>query len=282
MTVTAVLNVHGEEPWLAQCLACLAWTDELVVTDMGAPPEVLELCRAAGARVVPVPRSPTVEPAREAGVAAATSEWVLVVDPDELVGPALAARLLDVAAQDEADVVIMSWRNFLLGAELRHSGWGMHPDRHARFFRKGSLRFSTAIHAVPEPMGRVLILDAVEDLAVVHLSYTDTSSFLRKLDRYTTVEARQLGQAAPVPARVAVRRALAELWRRYVTYRGFRDGWRGLVLSCLQAGYVLVTWAKHQELAEHGGLEGIERAYAEVAEQVVTEHRHRGLREPGD
>ncbi len=273
-SVSVVLNVLGDEPWIAQCLACVAWADEVLVTDMGASPATREACERAGATIVPVPRTATVEPARALGVQATSHGWVLVLDPDELVPESLARRLRVVADSGEADVVFMSWRNFLLGSEIRHTGWGMHPDRHARFFRKGALEFKDQVHSVPAtaPGSRVLVFDAVEDLAVVHLNYTDTSSFLRKLDRYTTAEAQEAGGRAPASGRRAAVQACGEVWRRYVTYRGFRDGWRGAVLSVLQGVYVVVAWAKAKELAETGGEAGILETYARVAHEVVQGH----------
>ena len=281
--VSVVLNVLEDEPWIVQCLACLAWADEIVVTDMGASDQTRTACTAAGARILPIPVSPTVEPARVAGVEAATNEWILVLDPDELIPASLATRLQQVSARNEADVVFMSWRNYLLGREIRHAGWGMHPDRHARFFRKGSLAFSPVTHSVPAPStgSRILILDAVESLAVVHFNYTDVSSFLRKLNRYSTAEARDRSSAPPPSGRRAAQLVVREVWTRWVTYRGFRDGWRGTVLSLLQGSAVLATWAKQREMWENGGHEGILRSYEAVAAEVVRSHDAPGLSSRG-
>lgn len=272
--ISVVLNVLGDEPWINQCLSCISWADEIVVTDMGASARTRAACEAAGARIIPIVLTPTVEPARAAGVDATKNAWVLVLDPDELVPASLAVRLQQIAVEDDVDVVFMSWRNYLLGREIRHSGWGMHPDRHARFFRKGALTFSPVTHSVPVPgpASRVLILEAVEPLAVVHFNYTDLSSYLHKLDRYTTAEALDRGTAPPPSGRRVAWLMVTEVWSRWVTYRGFRDGWRGTVLSLMQGISVLATWAKQREAWEDGGREGILRSYAQVAEKIVRSY----------
>lgn len=279
--VSAVLNVIGDEPFIASCLASLTpWVDEIVATDMGCSEAVRGALEAAQAVVVPVPARTHVEPARAAGIAAASHEWIVVVDPDEIVPVTLAARLLAIAATGEADAVTYSFRNFLLGQEIKHSGWGMHPDRHTRFFRRSSLSFSDGVHGVPTqaPGTRVELLAADPELSVLHFNYLDLSQFLAKLDRYSTVAASEAEGDRPVRAGAAVRSALGELWRRVVTHRAWRDGWRGIVLSIIQSLYPVVVYAKRRELHDTGDRATVLARYREQAALAAAEYEGVRLR----
>ncbi|NHC16635.1 glycosyltransferase family 2 protein, partial [Motilibacter deserti] len=240
--------------------------------DMHSDDRTVEIARSLGARVEFFERTGFMEPARAFGVEQATGEWIVRLDADELIPSTLAARLRQVAQTGEADRVTMSCRNFLLGRQLQGTGWQMSADRHTRFFRKGSLGFDDRIHARPEFVsGRDLELPPTEDYAIVHFNYRDVSEFLAKLDRYTTVEARQAAEQGRSRSLLSFAKpAIREAYWRYGRARGFREGWRGAALSWLMLTYRVTTWAKLRELEETGGRASIEATYAQEAERVLA------------
>jgi hypothetical protein len=271
--VSAVLNVVDDEPLVMSCLASLTpWVDEVVATDMGCSEATRAALVAVGARIITAPRRNHVEPARAAGIAAASNEWILVIDPDEVVPHTLAQRLLELATSGEIDAVTFSRRNYIVGREIMHSGWGMHPDRHTRFFRRSCLTFSDQVHEPPSqlPGTRVEVLAADRELALLHFNYLDLSQFLSKLDRYSSVAAADPGPDGTAAAGRAVRGSLSELWRRLVTHRAWRDGWRGIVLSVLQSLYPILVFAKRRELADVGDRAAVLTRYQQVAAEAAA------------
>lgn len=86
--------VRDEEAFLAACLKSVrGLVDELVVVDTGSRDKTREIARSFGARVVEREWTDDFSAARNAALAAATGEWVLVLDADEE---------LDLAAHDSA------------------------------------------------------------------------------------------------------------------------------------------------------------------------------------
>jgi glycosyltransferase involved in cell wall biosynthesis len=274
--ISVVINTLNEEKNLPRALRSVrAWADEIVVVDMHSRDRTADIARQFGARVV-LHEGPGFDYApREFAVAQATHDWVMVLDADELVPLALGRELRDIAKLGDADVVVLPRENYLFGARMGHTGWGPSEDGQARFFRKGRVFASSIAHQdfMPAPGARVLKLPYNGRNAIVHFNYLDATQFLEKLNRYTSIEARQARDRGErvTPWRALVRVA-REFQARFVRGRGYRDGWRGFYLSCFMAFYRLTTCAKLEELERVGPRESVEAEYHQVAERVLSEY----------
>lgn len=271
-TISVVINTLNEETNLPAALQSIAWADEIIVVDMHSDDRTREIAEAAGARVFLHERLGFSDPARAFALAQATKDWVLILDADELVTPTLAARLKSVAASGLHDVVRIPRLNYLLGARIMHTGWGAQADAQLRFFRSGSLFTTDQIHNFLKPVegARIHTLRATNEEWLVHFNYLDVAHFFEKLNRYTTIEARQArerGEKGSVVRGAA--RAAATFVDRFVFKAGFLDGWRGFVLSCLMATYRFSAAAKLRELDAGGGREA-SRLYADEAKRVLA------------
>jgi glycosyltransferase involved in cell wall biosynthesis len=252
--VSVVINTRNAERWLEWSLRSVRdWASDLVVVDMHSDDRTVEIAKAAGARVFLHEPLGYVEPARDFAVAQASQEWVLVLDADELVPPALAAEFTRIAHDGAADAVRTGHLNYFFGVPLLGGGWGVNQDRHVRFFRKGHLEFGQQIHAQLRPTAgaRVLDLDSRGGRHFVHFNYESVSDFLLRLDRYTSVEARARGAANERPSMLFT--ACREATNRFVRLGGWRDGWRGLYLALAMGLYRATIAAKMREGAERGG-----------------------------
>jgi hypothetical protein len=94
--------VRDEEKRLARCLdSVLPWVGEAVVVDTGSADGTLALAAAMGARTLSFPWCDDFAKARNHALAAATREWVLVLDADERLvvdDPAAWARAMAATA----------------------------------------------------------------------------------------------------------------------------------------------------------------------------------------
>lgn len=106
-TVSACLIVRDEEQNLPLCLDALApFVDEVCVLDTGSRDGTLDVARAAGAVVGEFEWCDDFAAARNASLELASSDWVLVVDADELLDPESA---VDLRACLEADDEVQAW-----------------------------------------------------------------------------------------------------------------------------------------------------------------------------
>ncbi len=240
----AVITLN-EEQNLPACLASVDWADEVVVCDSGSTDATLEFAQCAGAR--------TFQDAwrgfaghKNLAVERCRNAWVLVLDADERVTPALRHAIEAVLSDTGAlDGYFIPRRNYFLGRWIRGGGW--YPDASLRLFRRGKGRFADRpVHEAVVLQGRSGRLEAPLD----HFTYRSVHDFFLRMDRYAALAADEMwaaGRRAHV-GDLAVRPGWTFL-RMYVFQGGFVDGWRGLVLAGLYACY---TFAKYAYLWERG------------------------------
>ncbi|MBZ5671820.1 MAG: glycosyltransferase family 2 protein [Acidobacteriia bacterium] len=271
--ISAVINTLNEEKNLPFALRSVQpWVDEIVVVDMYSTDRTVEIAREFGAQVY-LHRGPGFNyPPRAFAVNQASSEWILVVDADELIPVALSRDLRRMADSGEADVALLPRINYLLGAVIRYTAWGARQDAQVRFFKKGFVVGSSVAHRDFKPVegARIKVLSYRGDNAIVHFNYLDSQQFIERLNRYTSIEANQAFERGErrTPVR-ALLRGVKEFGDRYIRAGGFRDGWRGFYLSLFMSFYRIVTAAKLQELTALGRRELIESRYRQEAEEIL-------------
>lgn len=245
MNISAVVHTYNEERNLPDCLASLAFCDEVVVVDNESTDRTVELARRAGARVATFSgRHGYPEPARAFGLTQLTQDWVLIVDADERVSPELREELLRV--KDDPAARNGYWlpiRNYHFGCWLKHGG--LYPDLHLRFFRRGLGSYpEVGLHrgvAVAGEQGRLQ-----GDL--LHYSYRNLAHYFDKFNAYTEAEAGRIVSQGRRPTGYDL---LLKPWHRwlkaYVLKAGFLDGLAGLLFHAFSLAYVFVSELKAWE-----------------------------------
>jgi glycosyltransferase involved in cell wall biosynthesis len=247
--ISVVLITRNEARRIRRCLESVGWADEIVVVDQHSRDDTASVCRAYGARVIERKMSAGFGEQKNFAIAQASRPWILSLDADEEVTPALRAAIeAAVAAPGPFVGFRMPRLTSYLGRFIRHCGW--YPSPVLRLFRRGRGRFTDAlVHeevVVDGPVG-----DLGEDL--LHYSYDSLADHVRKLLVYTAYDARMLRRRG---VRLGPLRSLwwlalkppAAFVRTYVVRRGFREGWHGLVLSAMAALVGLVNAVRLAEL----------------------------------
>ena len=84
LRITACLIIRNEEAFLEGCLRSISGlVDEIVVVDTGSTDSSIEICRRNGARVLEWAWRDDFAAARNVGLEAANSDWLLYIDADE-------------------------------------------------------------------------------------------------------------------------------------------------------------------------------------------------------
>lgn len=245
MPISAVINTYNASEHLERVMSHLRGFDEIVVCDMESTDGTPELARRLGAKVVTFPKgSNTIcEPARNTAIQAASSDWVLVVDDDELVPEALREHLYALAA-DPGDV--RGWYiprlNHVIGREDKSN----YPDAQLRFVRRDSVDWPATIHSVPVIDGPTASIPAERrDLAMIHLQH-DLRGMVRRANDYTTAEVAKRGVR-----RVTWLDMVVKPWVRFVKSFVLKGGWRmgmaGYIVARNNAYYKYLLLAKMYE-----------------------------------
>ncbi len=274
--ISVVINTLNEEKNLPNALRSVrTWADEIIVVDMHSDDRTIEVAREYGAKLYFQDRIAAFDGARAFAVSQATGDWIFLLDADEMIPHPLSVKLMQIASDDTADVVIVSRLNYLLGGPLWHTGWGPHQDGHPRFFKKDKIDLNPRIHSFIHPAqgSRVLTLPYQGKMAFHHFNYVDCAHFLEKLNRYTSIEAQQAFERTEnASCAKTILKTAAEFANRYLRKQGWRDGWRGFYLSGFMAMYRWATYAKLRELHATGGQNKISEKYHDAAEEIVASY----------
>ena len=241
--ISVVINTYNAELHLQRVLDSVKDFDEVLICDMESTDHTLEIAQKNGCRVVTFPKEDhtIVEPAREFAIHEASYQWVLVIDADELVTPALKDYLYAVINKADAPAgIAIPRKNYFMGRFL-HSAY---PDYVLRFFRQDLTHWPAVIHCSPEIDGKTERIPAKQkELALEHLANDSVSDILRKSDTYSNYELpRRRHKNYGIGALIG--RPLFRFFKSYVLKRGFLDGKPGLIHALLDAHYQFVIVSK--------------------------------------
>jgi glycosyltransferase involved in cell wall biosynthesis len=238
--LTALIPAFNEEETLPECLASVAFADEVYVVDSFSTDRTVELAEAAGARVEQHEYGYSAAQKNWA-IPRASHDWVLLVDADERVTPALAEEIQGLLQEGpRADGYWIRRDNYFLGRRVRHGGW--ESDRVIRLFRRDLARYQDReVHAEIDLPGPLPCLGG----RLEHHTFRSFSQYLPKLDRYSRWGASQAytdGKRAG--AGTVLGHTVGRFVKMYLLRGGFLDGGRGLVLSGLAAFAVYLKYAR--------------------------------------
>jgi glycosyltransferase involved in cell wall biosynthesis len=243
LTVTVI--TRNESANIEAALASVGWADEIVVVDAESTDDTAAIARRHTDRVE-VRSWPGFSAQKNYAASRASHDWILSLDADERVSPALADEIRALLASEPAARGYRIPRgSHYLGRWIRGTDW--YPDFQLRLYDRragewNGRRVHESVRLNGEP-GRLN-----HDLQ--HYPYRDISHHLATIDRYTTLAAEQMKAEGRTPslAGVALHPPFA-FFRNYVLRGGFRDGGVGFVVSVLNSYYVFLKLAKAWELS---------------------------------
>ncbi|MDR2871362.1 MAG: glycosyltransferase family 2 protein [Xanthomonadaceae bacterium] len=246
--LSACIIAFNEADRIGDCLASLAFCDEIVVVDSGSGDATREIALRMGARVLVRPFD-GFRSQKDFCVAQASHDWVLCLDADERVDDTLRAA---IQAERESGFSRAAGYRFArlsdyFGRFLRHGN--AYPDRVLRLFdrRRGGWRGAREVHESVKVDGTVATLHG--DL--LHFPYRSLMQQLTKTERYAKMMADYdfaRGKRASIVKMIVA--PMWRFWRGYLFRGGFLDGWRGLVYAYVRANYVrqksIMLWLLQQ------------------------------------
>ena len=246
-TLSVTIIAKNEAHNIEECLASVQWADELIVVDSGSTDGTVAIAARMGAKVTTTPDWPGFGAQKNRALMQATGDWILSIDADERVTPALAHELRQ-AIQTKGNKAFSSPRlTYFMGQPVRHCGW--YPDTSPRMFRRGRGRFSD--HLVHE---HLILDDPITELRsdLLHNSYRSMADVDKKVREYGHAGAKQLAKmgkrvAAPTPY---IKSGWAWI-RTFVVRAGFLDGKTGLAIAKMNARttYLKYSWARTSDAA---------------------------------
>jgi len=246
--VSVTVITKNEAADIADALASVAWADEIVVVDSESSDDTVAIAKRFTDRVIVRPW-PGYSEQKNYAASMARNDWILSLDADERVTPALAdeirSTLSGTPRESAFRIPRVTWH---LGRWIRTTDW--YPDPQTRLYDRRAAKWTGRyVHESVTATGETGRLRG----ELQHYAYRDIADHLETIDRYTTYAARQMfedGRRAGL-RHLAGHPPLAFL-RNYIAHRGILDGGPGLIISALNSYYVFLKFAKLRELQTQG------------------------------
>ncbi len=249
LTVTVI--TLNEERNLARALQSVQFAGEILVVDSGSTDRTREIAREHGARVLENPW-PGYGQQKNFAQDHATHDWVLNIDADEEVPPALRDELLDALARPDAPDsprgFLLPRKTWYLGRWILHGGW--YPNHLVRLANRRFARWTEPpVHEEWKVNGAVRTLTH----PLHHYTFRGIADQVRTNLRYSRLGYEQLLRKG---RQASVGKMLWKPWGKFLeTYflkRGFMDGVPGLIISINAAHSLFLKYAYFFEKPENG------------------------------
>ncbi|MDG1572366.1 glycosyltransferase family 2 protein [Robiginitalea sp. M366] len=241
--ISALIITYNEIGYIEKCLESIRFADEILVVDSYSTDGTYEyLCAQPRVRVIQHPfENFTLQ--KSFALSQASHDWVLFLDADEVIPPALQDEIQATLAREPEHAAYWFYRQFMFGrSPLRFSGW--QTDKNYRLFRRSKARFTDRkiVHETLEVNGTSGILRE----KLIHYCYKNYEDYKGKMLRYGRLKAREdFYKERRFNRALMVLKTAWKFVNHYVLRLGILDGRKGLTICYLNA---LGVWERYREL----------------------------------
>ncbi len=253
-TLSVVLAVYNEEKNLARTLDSVkGWADEIVIVDGNSTDTTVAIAKQYTEKIIATDNKPMFHINKNIAIDAATADWVLQLDADEVVSEPLQKEIVETIARNPKENGFwMPRSNYFLGHFLKKGG--QYPDATIRLYRKGTAHLPCkTVHEQAEVQGEVGVLQ--KDL--LHFADPSFTRYLTRWNRYTTLEAQEMiagkvSVAKPALLQYFVIKPFITFFSIFLRHRGYVDGFPGFIFALFSGIRFMVVYIKYWERSKKG------------------------------
>ena len=193
--IAALVLAHNSEHTIARTLKSLDWVDEVVI--------VADQCTDSTLTIVKqFPKTRIFERAlddfasqKNFGLKQINAEWILSIDSDEEVTPALRDEILAEMKTPRAVVYYIPIKNIFFGQWMKHGG--LYPCYCLRFFSRANATFTGKVHEKLHTTGEPKYLQN----HFLHYGTRSISHYFEKTNKYSTLMSMSVGECTSWPVK---------------------------------------------------------------------------------
>jgi glycosyltransferase involved in cell wall biosynthesis len=247
LPISVVVVAKNEAHNLPRCLASVqGWVAEIVVLLNDTTDDSAAIAKTYGASVHEKPWL-GYRDTKNAAIDLATHNWVLSLDADEEVSPALHDSVTAFIARPDRDSfagATFPRKVWFIDRWIAHGDW--YPDYSLRLFDRTKARWGgdALVHE------KITAQDPIAKLRgdLHHYSFPTLSSHVGKINLFADLFLKQkIAQGHRFSAFSAVTHSFWRFLRAYVFRRGFLDGYPGLYIALATAFSAFVRYSRLYE-----------------------------------
>lgn len=240
--ICAQLITYNEENNIRECLKSLEWADEIIVVDSFSSDVTPQICREFHKVRLVQNKWPGFARQRNFGLTLTRAEWVLILDADERITPALAEEIMQTIASPRYAGYRIPKLDHMGGLPVREGRF----ERPLRLFRREFGRYDEyLVHEKVSLQGQTGSLRN----CMLHDINRDLSHFIAKRNEYSRLAAQQMfEQGKRFSLGKLLFHTIASFIQSYIIRQKFRSGVQGFIVACFDASYTMMKYAKLWEL----------------------------------
>ena len=243
LPVSAMIVGYNESHFLPACLDSVSFCEEIVYIDLGSTDSSISIAEKYVTSVRKINKVPSGEYAQSEVVKELKNDWVIFIDPDEVIDKTLQQEIQQnfefYTTQPQLGAVIVSWIFYFKNRKLQGTIWGGVNEKILLVNRNRFLFLPITHH------GRKLI----EGYTSLSISFKETNClhhywmrsyliFLKKHLRYLKKEGvDQYNMGRRIGLKTLAFTPFKYFWECFYEKKGFKDGLLGFNLSIFWAWY---------------------------------------------
>lgn len=240
--ISATVITFNEENHIARCIESLRdIADEIIVVDSFSTDKTADICEALGCKVTKR-KMQGYGAQRQYATSLTCHNYVLAIDADEVLSPALRASLIKLKnGEFNHRGYCFARLNFYCGTPVKHCGW--YPDIQVRLFDKRYANWN--LHDVAE---RVIFRDNVTpvklDGDILHYRCSTEEEFQETEKAHAALMAKSLIEKGENPnALTPYIQGIKSFIKCYIAQGGAFDGIVGTAISKQRYHSTLLAWS---------------------------------------
>ena len=240
--ISAIVPWFNEAHNIVEVLKTVEVCDEVILVDSNSTDNTVELAQPYIDKLL-VREYIHSASQKNWAIPQAKNEWILLVDSDERVTPALKEEIITLFENIDNQPHVGYWigrLNFFMGKQVRYSGW--RNDKVIRFFRKSKCRYADKhVHSEIVADGTVGFLKN----KLTHYKYVGMDAHIKKLQRYASHQAKDYDEkTGKITGFHIIIKPLWSFTKHYFIQLGFLDGFVGLTIAYLRGYMVFMRYVK--------------------------------------
>ena len=243
--ISVAIITKNEAPNISRAIKSCIQFDEVVIIDSESSDQTTTIAESMGARCI-IQAWLGFGDQKQRAVELCSNDWILSLDADEELTPALVERIKSLDLSDDAEAFSIKRVSFFLGKPVRFSGW--QNDYVIRLFNRTHAHFSPRL--VHEQIMGYKKATPLSGPAIKHYSYQSVADVEKKVDLYSELGAKELLKTRKTKFRswaIFVKPIFAFI-RTFFLRLGILDGLTGFKISLMNTRVTFLKCQKFNQL----------------------------------
>lgn len=245
--ISIIILVKNEEENIIRVIKQFSWAEERIVVDNGSTDNTAINAKNNGAIVLSIPEMDFSRMRNEAAKKA-KNDWILYIDTDEEIPPALKKEILSIVSSTPTQSQFKGYRILRKNYFFKHQ-WPLVDGMIRLIYKPSLIQWYGELHETAKINGKTSTLNNF----LIHRTHNTLEDMLTQTNDWSDIEAAlrfKTKHPAIVPWRL-FRVLMTGFLQSYISQGSWKVGTLGLIESIYQGFSLCITYAKLWELQKY-------------------------------